>query len=393
MKLVEYLLVVFSIITSGSLVYMTHNDDLILISYFLFSLASFIILKVRHFNKFFFYYALLVVSFLIVHHLCISTSATLNKYIGTIIKVLTFLLVITIIGKEKLLIIYPQTMFILCTFNLIFYLDHVYFYSISQPFSSLFSQLTTWSLNMYYENYIFYVKPVYSVSFGAQSDFTKNSGIFGEGGLYQYFVCIALIINLFYNKKSIFDYSSLIFIISIITTYSTVAYINLFFIIIAKIYDPRKRILFFLFSPLILGGAYIFFNLPTIYNKLFNVDSMDFIISSQRRMIDTFLDLKIIQDKPLLGIGLDNMEIYKSYVAQYSVGGASSSNGLFNHIAGVGIIGAFISLYPLFMFGVKSKKKFMLFFCNILSGLSQGIIMTPVFFLSMSLLYTKKARS
>lgn len=394
MKLVEYLLVIFSIITSGSLIYMTHNDDLILIFYFLFSLASFIILKVKHFNKFFFYYALLVISFLIVHHLYISTSASLNKYIGTIIKVTTFLLVITIIGKRRLLIIYPQIMFVLCAFNLIFYLDHVYFYSISQPLSSLFSQLTTWSLNMYYENYVFYVKPVYSLTFDkVQTDFIKNSGIFGEGGLYQYFVCIALTINLFYNKKSISDYYNLIFIISIITTYSTVAYINLFFIILAKIYDPRKRTLFFLMSPLILGGAYIFFNQPTIYNKLFNVNSMDFIISTQRRMLDTFLDLKIIQDQPLLGIGLDNFEIYKSYVNQYSAGGASSSNGLLNYIAGVGIIGAFISFYPFFMFGIKSKKKFMLMLCNIFSGLSQGIIMTPVFFLSMSLLYTKKARS
>tara|TARA_A100000164_G_C21868035_1_gene753607 strand:+ start:85 stop:1206 length:1122 start_codon:yes stop_codon:yes gene_type:complete len=372
---------------------MTHNDDQILIFYFLFSVASFILFKVKYFDKFFFYYALLVVSFLVVHHVCISTSSTLNKYIGTIIKILTFLLVITIVGKRKLLIIYPQIMFVLCAFNLIFYLDHVYFYSISQPLSSLFSQLTTWSLNIYYENYIFYAKPVYSVTFDkVQTDFTKNSGIFGEGGFYQYFICLALIINLFFNKKSISDYHNLIFIIAIITTYSTVAYINLFFIVLAKIYDPRKRVFFFLMSPIILFGTYIFFNQPTIYNKLFNVDSMDFIISTQRRMIDTFLDLKIIQDQPLLGIGLDNKEIYKTYVSQYSVGGASSSNGLFNYIAGVGIIGAFISLYPFFMFGVDSKKKFMLLLCNIFSGVSQGVLMTPIFFLSMSLLYTKKVR-
>jgi len=110
-------------------------------------------------------------------------------------------------------------------------------------------------------------------------------------------------------------------------------------------------------------------------------------------MIDIFLHLKIIKDKSLLGIWLDNTEIYKSYVSQYSVGGESSSSGLLSYIVGVGIIGGFISLYPFVMFGVESKKKFMLMFCNILSGISQGILMTPVFSLSMSLLYTKKARS
>ena len=390
MKIVEYCLVVFSIITSGSLVYMTHNDDLILIINFLFALVAFLIVKIKHFNRFYFYYALLVVFFLVIHFLYAPNSASLVKYIGTSLKVITFLLVITIVGQKNFLTIYPKTMFVLCSINLIFYFDHVYLFSVSQPISSLLSQLTTWSGNIYYENYIFYVKPVYSVTFDTVVNvINKNSGIFGEGGLYQYFINIALAISIFYNKKSIFHYQNIVFIFSIITTFSTIAYLNLFFIVLINLYNPRNKIMLFFLFPFILAGSFMFFNLPVIYNKFFNVESYDFIISTQRRMIDTMIDLKIIQDQPFLGIGLGNFEDYNVYTSQFSLGGASSSNGILNYIAKVGLIGTFISLYPFFIFGLRSKKKIAILICNILTGLTQGIIMAPVFLLSASLFYEK----
>jgi hypothetical protein len=299
-------------------------------------------------------------------------------------------LVLTILGQKRFLAIYFKSMFVLCALNLLLYIDHAFLYSISQPISSLFKQLTTWSGNVLYENYIFLAKPVYGVTFDYTiPSFIKNPGIFGEGGYYQYFVNIALIISLFYYKKPIFSIYSIIFVLSILTTYSTVGYLILFIIILNKILNKIKLYDAIKIIPIVFICSFYFLKSPTIYNKLLNVNSTEYLVSTQRRILDTTIDLAIIQDQPLLGLGHGNSMGYKVYKNQYG-GGESSSNGLLSHIAEFGIIGMFITLYPFIYFRFKSKKKYMIILCNILTAFSQGIIMTPIFLFSMSLLNEKE---
>ena len=105
-------------------------------------------------------------------------------------------------------------------------------------------------------------------------------------------------------------------------------------------------------------------------------------------MLDTWIDMLVIKDRPILGIGLGNIELYNQYKAGLSTG-QSSSNGILEHIRNVGFVGTMILFYPFLFFGMKSKNSLMVVFCNITSGLTQGIIMTPVFLLSMLMIYKK----
>jgi hypothetical protein len=101
------------------------------------------------------------------------------------------------------------------------------------------------------------------------------------------------------------------------------------------------------------------------------------------------IDTTIIKDYPALGIGLGNQEIWESYSVQLS-GGTSSSNGLTNYLAKIGLLGFLITLYPFMWFRLKDKLNQMILLCNLLSILAQGFILTPIFLLSMSLLNQKR---
>jgi hypothetical protein len=137
--------------------------------------------------------------------------------------------------------------------------------------------------------------------------------------------------------------------------------------------------------PLILSVLFS----PVIFNKLFDSDSREYVGSTQRRILDTVIDTTIIKDYPALGIGLGNQEIWESYSVQLS-GGTSSSNGLTNYLAKIGLLGFLITLYPFMWFRLKDKLNQMILLCNLLSILAQGFILTPIFLLSMSLLNQKR---
>ena len=105
--------------------------------------------------------------------------------------------------------------------------------------------------------------------------------------------------------------------------------------------------------------------------------------------MDTIIDYNIIKEQPILGIGLGNIEEYKEYSSQYA-GGGSSSNGLSNYIAKIGLLGFIITLYPFIFINIKRKKNKIILLCNGLTLITQGIIFTPIFLLSMSLLNQKE---
>jgi O-antigen ligase len=105
--------------------------------------------------------------------------------------------------------------------------------------------------------------------------------------------------------------------------------------------------------------------------------------------LDTIIDYNIIKEQPILGIGLGNIKEYKKYSAKYA-GGGSSSNGLTNYISKIGLLGFIITLYPFIFINIKRTKNKLILLCNGLTLISQGIILSPIFLLSMSLLNQKE---
>jgi hypothetical protein len=221
------------------------------------------------------------------------------------------------------------------------------------------------------------------------SSFIRNSGLFWEGGAYQYFLNLALILSLYVKKNPIFSFPNWIIVISILSTFSTTGYLIMGIVLASIVMGKSSKRMFFvktvIMIPLILS---VFFS-PVIFNKLFDTDSREYQGSTQRRVLDTVIDYTIIRDYPVLGIGLGNQEIWESYSVQL-LGGTSSSNGLTNYLAKIGLLGFLITLYPFIWFRLKDKMKLMILLCNIFSILSQNIMLTPIFLLSMSLLNQKR---
>lgn len=369
---------------------MTYNDDLILLIHFAISLVCYIFFKKNYFNKFFFYFALLNVFFLSVHPIIISNFAVYYKNFGIVIRILSFLMIISTLGKSTFLFIYVRCLFIISLFNLVLFIDHAYFFSLSQPISSFFNLLTTYSENVFYENYIFYGKIV-STSVSEVGVIKKNPGIFGEGGYYQYFLNLALIINLFYFKKSIFNKANILFIISIFTTFSTVAYLNFLLLLFTYSFSIMRFRQLVTFFPLLVVFSVYLFQTETIYSKLFDFNSIEFRISTIRRMTDTYIDLLIIKEYPWFGTGIGGIEDLYSKLASKFSGGTSSSNGILQYTSGFGLVGIVLAIYPFILFGFKKKITFIVTVCNLITGLTQEMMMMPMFLLSIMLI-NKTAR-
>ena len=385
-NLINYTLVIFSIIVSGSLFFSSFNDDLILVFYFCLSLAGLALIKNPTIKKYFLTYALIASSYLILQPLLLNNLNGININFGYVLRVFSFLFVISIIGYDTFSKTYVKVLTVFCCLNLILYIDQVLLFKIMRP---LPGYLTTFDGNVLYQNYVFYVKQTVSLTYENFDPTTwiKNPGIFGEGGLYQYFLNLALIINLSINHKNFFTFSNVIFIISILTTFSTVGYIIMIGILFMVFFNnPKtsyKPLKFILLAPII----FLILSSYTISSK-FKIDNTAF-FSTQRRVLDTIIDANVILNNPIFGIGLGNIKEWKNYSDKF-MGGSSSSNGFTNYISKVGFFGFFFTLYPFFISRINSKKNILILFCNGLTLITQGIVFSPIFLLSMSLLKTRE---
>ena len=388
-SLIEHLLVLMSILASGSLYYTSYSNPFLLL-YFSICMGALLLLKKFNLSKYYFLYALISICFLLFHPLLLGNLDIPSIYFGYSIRIACFLIVISILGHQKFSLTYLRVMLFICSFNLILYISNVYLFQYSQSLPSLLPDLRTWD-DFTFKNYIFYFAPTgidgnNAVPF---SSFIRNTGLFWEGGAYQYFLNLALILSLYIKKNPIFSFPNWIFVISILSTFSTTGYLIMAIVLASIVMGKSSKRMFFvktvIMIPLILSVLFS----PVIFNKLFDTDSREYQGSTQRRILDTVIDSTIIKDYPALGIGLGNQEIWQSYSDQLS-GGTSSSNGLTNYLAKIGLLGFLITLYPFMWFRLKDKLNQMILLCNLLSILAQGFILTPIFLLSMSLLNQKR---
>ena len=384
---IEHLLVLMSILASGSLYYSSYSNPFLLL-YLAICMGAFILLKKFTLSKYYLRYALLSVGFLLIHPLLLGNFDIANIYFGYAIRITCFLFVISILGYQKFPLIYLRIMLFVCFFNLIIYISNVYLFQFSQSVPSFLPNLESWD-GYTFKNYIFYFARIgMDGNSVPHSSFIRNIGIFWEGGAYQYFLNIALILSLYVKKNPVFSFPNWIFVISIITTFSTTGYLIMAVVLASTVMGKSSKRMFFvkilITIPLLLTVLFS----PVIYNKIFDTDSREYQGSTQRRVLDTIVDYNVFKDKPLLGIGLGNLEGWQSYSDQF-FGGTSSSNSLTNYLAKIGLLGFLITLYPFMRFDLKDKMNQMLLLCNILSILSQNFMLTPIFLLSMSLLHRK----
>jgi len=111
----------------------------------------------------------------------------------------------------------------------------------------------------------------------------RNSGAFWEPGLFAVFLNIALIINTFINEKLLFSKKNIVFIIAIITTFSTSGFIVLFLIIISYFILHDNLIKIVVSLPII--AAIVYFSITYVWAMDFMSKKIEenIVSSSERR--------------------------------------------------------------------------------------------------------------
>ena len=282
-------------------------------------------------------------------------------------RFLTIYFSVSIIGKNFVKI-FIQTIKIFSIISLIFYgLQHFNFIlnfllSFSENFTNLNSDI---SILADRPNFIIYTIQTLTQD---NSTFYRNSGPFFEPGLFAVFLNIVLALNLA-KSRSVFNKTNILFIVVLITTFSTMGYIVLFmnltlFGIYSKSIKLKYRIL--LVCLLVLS-------IPTLISISFIGDKMQDQFNdsdvSYSRFGAAVVHWNIIKDYPITGLPYDETT-YSKYADNIS------PNGITEIFLRFGVIAGFI--YYVFLF--KASSKMIKMFGNKKKGLGLFLVLTPVLF-------------
>lgn len=151
--------------------------------------------------------------------------------------------------------------------------------------------------------------------------YNRNSGPFWEPGMFAVFLNIALFFNLIKFKK-LFSFKNIVFIITIITTFSTTGYLSMFFIFISYNIFYSSSKLRFLYISILLVSSFFLLELDFMQSK---IESQ--ISSANKDGASRFgailIHLQIISDYPFIGVG----EGVSKYMSKYT-DADSTSNGI-----------------------------------------------------------------
>ncbi len=238
--------------------------------------------------------------------------------------------------QESFFTLFETVIYISAIVSLLFFSLQLIFYKELYNIFKLFQHIIP-SASDDYVSIIFF-----SINKNAQ---TRNSGFAWEPKGFGNFLIIAIVINLVQNRFRI-NKKLLVFIAATLTTFSTVAYINLFVLIpIFYIINMNKKY-FLLFVPVFLIIIIFAFQLPFMQNKMEREWNNRFEYKkslsashssgavSLGRMPGMMVDIKDFLKHPILGYGMQRSERTQSlYTHLVRV------NGLSDWLASFGIVG------------------------------------------------------
>ena len=181
----------------------------------------------------------------------------------------------------------------------------------------------------------------------------RSAGPFWEPGAYAAFLVIALIFNIA-STKSLLEKKSLVFIVALITTYSTSGYLSLFVIFLSYLLwgnEGKMTDLKFLLLPIVFVGVwYSYAHLPFLGDKISSLydREMAYSLSSdtEGRFLSTERALYTIGQHPFFGRGLVK-ETAAAYGSQEAL-----AYGIPAMMVRLGLIG-FIMIYVGWYYGLK----------------------------------------
>jgi len=202
----------------------------------LFVLLSFLFINLKYYNNKKLLYIIAIFLYVIVTQSVIFQEISIYESLSILITSIIIPYIFFIYFKFNFPKFYVKALFIICIISLSFY-----FLSIASPkFHNSISKIP--------QNYTF-LDPspranqfiLYSVahSYNEETGLLRNNGPFHEPGVFGLFLIIGFYFNYLMNKK-IFNKYLIIFLISILTTFSTAAYLGLIILLLGYSFSIKK---------------------------------------------------------------------------------------------------------------------------------------------------------
>lgn len=314
----DYILCFLLIAISG-----INNFGGYIINTIVFIIILFIFFSQIKITRFFILYFLFVLFILIVSGIQYSYFQ-LNNYLSLFMKIFTAYIIMYLLGI-KFFKTYIKVIYILGVISLIFWTIFVLSPTIEKFF---YLKITPFFDYYLYDisadrrpapNFIIYTMNHWGVNValeglnrmtigitGVERIFMRNSMCFGEPSIAMFFVIPALLFSILNNK--FLSKENIIFILVIITSWSTGGFAVLFFLIAGWFLTQRGgKNKFILFPIALIIGYYTFVNVESfgleLLDKIDQLQTTDINYAARTRLVNAVLDIKDSFNHPLFGNG------------------------------------------------------------------------------------------
>lgn len=308
-------------------------------------------------------------------------SYSYRTSVGTFIKLTTAYFIVKLV-REKFISYYINILYVFSLISFVFY--GLYFvpgftdFIITQI--APYFESTSTELNEFYTSSPSII--VYTFDPIAMTEY-RNSGPFWEPGAFAVFLIIALMFNII-KKGYLLGKKNIVFILALVTTFSTAGYIA-FFVLISGYFlfykglSQKLILIIFVFASLS-----IYTNTTFLKEKVINNLSMAE-ESTGSRFGSALADYRLFEQSPIVGWGRGPMR----YGGKVSIFGQAEhrNNGIFILLATYGLLG-FILYFFFFYISLKKinnfylfRKRFALvsFVIILILGFSQDLFFKPLF--------------
>lgn len=217
--------------------------------------------------------------------------------------ILTFVLFMIIFSNGKYLEMifeaFTNLMFVICIISLIFFIFGSCL-NIIQPTAYYPYSVVGWGTQNYYDYYHLYCEGQMIQLLGYSG--IRNTALYVEGPMLVYPIILTLYYELFLRKEGFRKVILLVYVITLITSFSSTGLFMLLVIICLKIYlitQDKKLIKYFL-VPVICLTAF------ALSIQLFQDKSVNGAVSVGIRTDDILASLKCFINNPVFGVGFEN---------------------------------------------------------------------------------------
>lgn len=302
-------------------------------------------------------YLFLIVSFVIVS---LFNNENLPRVVIKCLCITCGFLLTLLIGFERFFGSFCKAMAFICFCSIIFTSASYLVPSLIRLFPSIVNtagaRIYTCGFAGVYEEYL-------AVGFGPRV-IIRSTGMFWEPGVFQIFINVAILFELFKMKKRSLARIA-IYLIALALTFSTTGYITFGLILLlfylfkskAKMYKKIVALtsltMIVLFLYFLLRESVIF---ELVFGKLIDNENG----SMNVRKASVIINWEIFTSNPLTGIGMERMEeefLYRSYNSTLIYGSTDqNSNTLLYQLSAHGVFYGLPFIVGTFLFGARFKK-------------------------------------